>query len=412
MTNPFFIATKPLPRAFNPRQSHPPLCQTRAPRIFVRLHITPTGALHLQTASTTYTSTVDSPPQAPHQLHIHSLLHIADANYYRTLQTSLLNLSKSPQTALLFELITNDASLTPAPLRRLKTPVQPAPSAKSAALLLRAVPQAAALDLSLPNAYIADLSQHDVRALSPRFPRPSMPSLASAFLRALALLLPFPELQLLLSDSRQFSPLVADALLRFDVARARRHAYAARAVSTTQRRSFQTLDRVTVERNRAATRAVKHVVASGASQVAIMYGAWHSPYFCRWAEDVLRMSCTRVNWRTAMVLQADGWTSGLVGRLYAAWNATTAVDVSDLYVKARLLPPGCVLVWVLLAATYAAYAAVDWITSFETVIKLLEHAMDSSQFANAAAVSSLYIIRHVAPYVALRKWFEVSRDVE
>eukprot|EP00177_Eucheuma_denticulatum_P002738 GFKZ01004926.1.p1 GENE.GFKZ01004926.1~~GFKZ01004926.1.p1 ORF type:complete len:374 (-),score=29.27 GFKZ01004926.1:244-1365(-) len=338
----------------------------RAPRTFVRvIPASPFKSL-LQTAVTTYT--------CPHlTLHLHSMLHLADASYYSSLEQSLLPLSSSPSSAVLYELIAPSKLSTPqsAPLRTLPR-LRASPSITKAACRLGAVAQADVLDNTRKQWYVADLPAEDVASMSDG---PHGRRLALNPMLLIAALLPAPELFAL---AGYVSAEEIWALVRLmcvgNLRGARRLGYARGAVESTKRRVNTGADVVSRARDAEVFRTVRVVVERGVEEVALVYGAWHMGHLCRWAEDEMGMTWRGTKWRT--VMEVDRETDMLA------------------------------VVWaVFVVAGYVSVAGVDWVGLVEGVVRQVELGVGVDKVTENLAA---YFVRHLVPYLVLRGWLNVD----
>lgn len=304
----------------------------RAPRTFIRIH-TADDSTNLQTTVTTYKS--DSKV-----LNIHSLLHIADARYFLSLQ----NLKDT----VLFELITSSKNVySEGKLRRLKTDVRATPRSRKIGRRLQAVAQADALELCLPNWYLADVPSEQLPIAKKDLQLPN-----KLWLRIVACLLPCPELNLLTLDNWAMSPKNIVQLLKASFPEKRRLTYAWRLLRGTP-------PPAEVARDNSAWDTVRRVDGT----THLLYGAWHSERFCRRAEND-GMEFVKQDWVDVMRLPR------------------VEIGVRD-----------CV-VWGGIVLLAAGVAGVDWIG-----------AVDGAFVRDGRGVVA-YLIRHLAIYWAIRRWFE------
>lgn len=333
--------------------------QLRAPRTFVRLVPQRDGNLLLQTAVTTFEFHKDSFPRT---VRLFSLLHIADPSYYHQIQSSV------ERSTVLFELITSrTASTGSRKLKRLISQVDPSPSMKTSARSLEAVDQVSALNLMETNWYLADLprerihnSIQSVKGLS--FPMKTLNLIAAC--------LPCPELSACLLHAyfttNSFTPERLLQLLNVDLVTKRRLTYAWQAVSSTKVKANSRV-LADLDRNRIAWDAIREVRET---EVALLYGAWHTGWFCRRAE-------------------ADGMR-------FVSQEWITAMTVPNVPVSFIDTLP-----WTFILVLYCTYAGLDWVLFIEHVARLLAGTYEST-----VQEFFLYALRHIAPYLAFRRWFD------
>lgn len=330
-TKPSLPVTRPICTQTAPRPT-----KRRAPRKFVRLRPTKSGNL-LQTAITTY--------QSPEKtLHIHSLLHLAEPDYYESLD--------SPADIVLFELLTHSGNTT-APPRRLKTSIVATPSAQAAARSLSVAAQADVLDLRKPGWYVADVPSEQLPPSPDRVSIPDKP-----LLRLISALLPCPELNLLALDLRGVSPIQILQLLKAPFPDKRKFLYAWRCDKTTTMAANSSTDELTKLRDEEAWKCVND--AKGL--VALLYGAWHTGRFCRLAE-ASGMSFVKQKWVTAMTVPS-------VEVFWWDW-----------------------VVWGVIGGSYCALTGWDWVAGIE------------DGFTGDWVDCFLYVVRHCFVYIAARRWF-------
>lgn len=358
-----------------------PSLPVRAPRTFVRLHPVSDGdedAFLLQTAVTTYKlgSGSDSESRSG-ELHIHSMLHVADAAYYGRLQSDL-SLFTARGGTVLFELLTSERNVTSDPYPRVLQRTQASPSARATAAAMRAAAQADALDVARPKWRLADVPvelqrqrplQYDeeVGKQSDETMTTSTTDLSDTsidstriILSIASVLLPCPELYLALLLVSQSNSISMRGMLAGSLPAARRATFALRIVSAC---SAVRPQRGTAKlRNAVAWDAVRDSVPP----LAVLYGAWHSPALCSCAEG-------------------DGWVFDRT-----TWR--TAMRVRLPRPSPRALFP-----WAVAAAAYAVYAAADWV-----------HLATAGADVGAQLVP--YIARHAAAYVLFERWFRTWDD--
>lgn len=362
-----------------------PADQRRAPRKFVRLvpSSESNDVLLLQTAIITYTlpyadeKIMNKDPEnasAPsRKIRIYSLLHIADPSYYESLQSSLSALVAGRKTpSVLFELLTSSRNLLTEPYPRLKSRLIATPSARSTAMSLGAVAQVDALDLSRASWRHADLTTDDVLARGLTTRRFSIPT--DLIFRGIFFALPFPELYAVIVDIAmgRAQLTIRTALAAFaagGLVAARRLTFACK-MAALRYTSPTALD---LRRNTAAWDGVRDTLLNddSASEIALLYGAWHVGALCRCAEAD-GWSFTNMDWCTAMTVSAPPLT---LFRLLPVIGAISA---------------------------YATYSALDWVS----LVARLGLALESPERIGGVGVEVLlYAVRHGAPYIAFWKWF-------
>ncbi|KAI0566909.1 hypothetical protein FGB62_5g328 [Gracilaria domingensis] len=329
----------------------------RAPRTFVRLIPKRDGTIHLQTAVTRYETESNQ-----RILTLYSLLHIADSSYYEVIQSSL------DQTVVLFELIAPRAAIEDnSKLKSLRIPVFPPLALEETARSLNAIAQLSAMNLMQPDWYIADLPRECVTVPTRK---PHNFRVSRLVLNTIATFLPCPELNATIihafSTRTILTPNRLLQLLSADLVTKRRLTYAWRAVaSTNANANARVLD--DLGRNRVAWEALNEIHER---DVALLYGAWHTGWFCRRAEAD-GMKFLSQEWTTAMVLP----------NIPARQSDTVR--------------------WLLAAVLYCTYAGLDWIGCVERLVQLFtgSHHFDLSYLL-------LYLLRHIAPYWAFRRWID------
>ncbi|PXF48731.1 hypothetical protein BWQ96_01583 [Gracilariopsis chorda] len=238
---------------------------------------------------------------------------------------------------------------------------------KASARSLKAVPQVSALNLMQPNWYLADL------------PRERIPSLAQGvkgisfstkILSLIAACLPCPELNASLLHAyfttNSFTPARLFQLLNADLVTKRRLTYAWRAVSSTNAKANSRV-LADLDRNRIAWDTIDEVREE---EVALLYGAWHTGWFCRRAEaDGMRFISQE--WITAMTLP------------------NVPVSFVD------------TLRWAFILVLYCTYAGLDWVSFVEHIAQSFAGTYESN-----VQEFFLYMLRHIAPYLAFRRWFD------
>lgn len=382
-------------------------------------------------------------PGAPASVALHSIVHCADPAYYSELQ-AVCEACVAKGGVVLFECIVQRRLVMEAAggLGVLVEPVCATKSAMAQAKALGAVPQAEALKTFRPGFFVADLPAEDVQLLrqrrrygsaddflgvSPVAPDPQgidgmefARRVGNAALRAACLVLPFPEINLLLMDTLQYAsrPSFAAlfALLRGDVITSKRLAYAQMLVQSTNRRvTEQVVDHATAARNGAAIDAVR-AAQFQASHVHLLYGAWHSPALVRRLEDELGMCFAGVEWRTAMVLESGLSPGSRAGRWLAhacgfVGNGNDDVGVVPVNSRGAIVVPVRFLsLWLLIVSTYATYAGVDWSHALTHTVSQIASDNGMVDAESYTYNAGLYFTRHLAAYAAFKNWFDRTDD--
>lgn len=357
----------------------------RAPRAFVRLLPSPDsdGVLLLQTAIITYTSPYNTDETHENQqykhsdtqlIRIHSLLHLADRSYYDSLQSDLASLTRAQGSlpSVLFELLTASSNLDFRPFPRLKVRPFATNPARANATALRAVAQVDALDFSQPGWRHADLTSEMVSSIpSPKY---FIANPIILFLRGMLFILPFPELYAILIDlaagNAQFPTRAAFAIIASNSISAARRLLFAIKMTTFRVAPPTTIDR---QRNAEAWSAVRSTVtfSNAPAEIALLYGAWHTSALCQCAETD-GWSFKDIQWRTAMTLSAPRFS------------------------------PFRSLVFTVSLIAYGSLAAVDWVSLVARIDGMFG---DPHSRTATVAETMLYTVRHVAPYIAFRRWF-------
>lgn len=375
----------------------PNLPQRRAPRQFVRLQEA-NNMLLLQTAVIIYSAPSNMPGRT---LQLHPLLHVADLKYYEELQRSL-QLVTARRGMVIFELVTSMSNVSEKPYLRVKKRPRATAVSRASAAALGGVAQADRLDPTQPRWRLADVPIEETAVARRRSQRRRWsdtglmrialnPSALRPTIAPLLLLLPCPELYAALLDlatgRARVSWHAVHPLLRGDILRARRVAFAGRITASASDSATRAQTEVDRKRNAAAWRAVVDASANtlpgsengGAGEsgeLALLYGAWHANALCSCAEaDGWRFS--HVTWRTAMATSTSPVNTASVTQLSVAF------------------------------AAYIAYAAFDWVC----LVDRIAIAFSDVHIRSALPVSiALYFTRHVAPYVLFRRWFFVWDD--
>lgn len=349
----------------------------RAPRTFVRLLHQNDDTILLQTSVTTYISPLGKVGQ---RLDLHALLHIADASYYKMLQSSL---SKTSQNgAVLFELLTSERNVSTEPYPHVMQRQRAVGRIRTTAAALGGVAQMDAIDPTVSRWRIADISAEAARERASK-PKINFQEVGVVGLQWLiALWLPCPELYVALVEVAtgriQVPPRAVAAVLRGDIVGARRVAFASRiSIQRPTTRAQTIVDR---RRNAVAWDAVCNALSHTTDdnkcpprELALLYGAWHAPALCTCAEmDGWEFS--HVTWRTAM-------------RVYAPSLSRSAFTILIAIITA-----------------YVAYAATDWAFLVDCVGQAFaEPPLQQSLYTNIL----FYFFRHIPVYVLFRKWFVV-----
>lgn len=339
-----------------------PTVARRAPRTFIRLHPGDDEKLLLQTAVTTYTCDRKT-------LHLHSLLHIADVKYYTYLQTYLNKLT-AHYGFVLFELLTSAANIAQKPYPRVIRRSLATQSVRAAATALNAVAQADVLDPQRPRWQHADAT---VEEFSSKTTVPSSSLLLSLAVLLVSSWLPCPELYAAFFDTTagctQVPFRASLSLLSGDVITARRLVFASKITNVTSTSAQSATNRF---RNTVAWGRVTEAFLES-DEVALLYGAWHTPALCRCAE-------------------AEGWQFSDV-----RWETAMVIDAPSVRVKRVVLV-------ILTLAAYVVYSAVDWVVLVDQLALTVEDVHPHLPFFKNAA---LYAGRHIGPYIVFRRWFRV-----
>jgi len=419
---------------------------------YLRLVATQPEAFQLQTATVRLALTTAR--GTDFTVDLISTVHVASPDYYEEMQAQLEGYDR-----VLLELLLDDASVTSEvdaagnTVRRLNTDISAPPALQQLAGQYGLRTQVDALDCRRSNAVIADVSRRQLAVQESRLQLgqarrgsigilPPVPRGLSALvaplrsiflgsrasgLRPLLLLLPAPELLMLLDDwigsggaapAPSLRPL-ATALGRFDLAAARRLSFAQTLAGGETTQEGTLAGSLVRWRNERAVQEVDAALASGCTQLALVYGALHQ-----------RDLRSRLLQRYELVSVSDPtWRP--------AW--TIAVPNDDNSVRSMLTLSA-------LSAGLLALDAADWIDAVEALLSaaaaalapslealaLIDPAASSTTAAATAAVSSvsppglgvaslaaaLYIARHALFYVALRRyafewdsrWWAVEAD--
>lgn len=359
------------------RRHSPATAKRRAPRRFVRLQPHSDGRTTLlQTAVTTYTAP-NPTTSTLKTLHLHSVIHIADAPYYSALQDDLQAISALQSCAVLFELITPSSNTIYSRIpgvRAVYRQTTATSATRQTARALSAVAQADMVDPRKPRWYIADLPSEKLAEIRPQ--QKSVVSAHSIALRLAAALLPWPELFHLVPPLAPPTVPALSALARMDFTSARRTSYARLVEASTSARTNTATDKRSAARDAAAMETVRRAGLAGIEEVALVYGAWHTGRLCRLVEGELGMRFQKVRWQTAMTLTEDKirWRNALVG---------AAVGIA-----------------------YFCYAGFDWAFTLDGLVAAVEKGQAGGM--HVVEMLSWYVVRHFVPYVGLRKWFSVE----
>lgn len=380
------FAAPPLPTT--QRVSHTaPLCISlrRAPRQFVRLHRVRDDVTVLQTASTTYTSQTLT-------LHIHSVVHMADKNYYESLQRTLDEMRTGlDKSAVLYELIAPRElrqRTKKGGLRRVEG-VRATAGLRRTARRLGCVAQADVMDVGKEGWYVADLSAEEVRRIGRGMKEEfgvKKRGIVSRWMRGVgqvvvAGLLPGPEVFGIMTtmggDGEVLNGEIVWRVLRRlvvgDVRGARRILYGERVVF--EGKGDSAGNDVGVRRDVEVFEGVREMAERGVQEVGVVYGAWHGGHLCRWAEEEMGMRWGGTEWRCALEIYrggGGGWVEGIWG-----------------------IVVGMGFLW---------YGGWDWIG----VVKGVIGEGELGDWGEVGSVLGWYLLRHLAGYVALTRWLVVT----
>lgn len=380
-------------------------------------------AVELQTKRTRFRSAV-GPVQS---IDLFSVVHYADASYYRDLNVALCD----NYDAVYFECLTaarNTSTSASTALKVLRRNVGPSRAASSEAQAIGAVPQMSILDcLARPNFYVADLTAEELanvaarvddnqgRQLRKKRLHSLIPLIAESSLRVLratCFLLPCPELAILLVDYIQSgagspalprAPVFLFALLRGDVLSARRVLFSLVVQATTADKANSRVDDLaTRRRNLRVLECIRAGTRLGFRNIAVVYGAWHGDNLGRLFEKNLGMDFDSSSWQTALVAETarNGVTWAPFWSRISSSPSSTFSHAGNISKEAVKAPLGSIVALLVILGVFAGASGLDYLNLLGSVTYFAENRNDD----NSIVVVALYIARHAPTYFVLRQW--------